>query len=227
MSSARLSFLAQLLGTLLILVAIPSTLAKAILLLAWWLLTFAPLRRAELVFFALACTLFTIMNALALRQGIFTFADCDILRMPYFELGMWGFYGLHMWRLLGGPVPDGSSWIARLLVIPFALCFALVAEPSLLLVTSGIACALALLFFHEPWDLAYVAYAVALGALIEYTGVWTGQWSYPGPPPGGVPLWFITLWGGVGLFLRRLFVPLLARSAPSSLLPQRLQPVQS
>ena len=45
-----------------------------------------------------------------------------------------------------------------------------------------------------------------------------GNWSLapggddgPGDPPGGVPLWFITLWGGVGLFLWRLALPLLRR----------------
>ena len=64
-------------------------------------------------------------------------------------------------------------------------------------------------------DFAYVAYMVILGALIEYTGVWAGQWSYPENPPGGVPLWFITMWGGVGLFTRRLVLPLMRRGAAS------------
>jgi hypothetical protein len=49
----------------------------------------------------------------------------------------------------------------------------------------------------------------ALGALIEYVDVWTGQWHYPGHPYGGVPLWFVTMWAGVGLFARRLILPLL------------------
>jgi hypothetical protein len=47
-----------------------------------------------------------------------------------------------------------------------------------------------------------------LGALIEYTGVWTGQWHYPGRHLGGVPLWFLPMWAGVGLFTRRLVLPL-------------------
>jgi hypothetical protein len=49
---------------------------------------------------------------------------------------------------------------------------------------------------------------VLLGAVVEYTGVNAGQWSYPGDVPGGVPLWFATMWGGIGLFFRRLILPL-------------------
>lgn len=33
-------------------------------------------------------------------------------------------------------------------------------------------------------------------------------------PPGGAPLGFVTPWGGVGLFPRRLVLPILARYAP-------------
>ena len=68
-----------------------------------------------------------------------------------------------------------------------------------------------LLLFHEPQDLAYTGYMILLGAAIEYTGVYSGQWGYPGEPLGGVPLWFITLWGGVGLLLRRLVLPFVQR----------------
>jgi hypothetical protein len=69
-------------------------------------------------------------------------------------------------------------------------------------------------FFHEKLDLAYAGYMILVGALIEYTGVWSAQWGYPGSPPGGVPLWFITMWGGVGLFTRRLVLPILRRYSP-------------
>ena len=47
-------------------------------------------------------------------------------------------------------------------------------------------------------DVAYAGYMAALGALIEYVGVWTGQWHYPGQHFGGVPLWFLPMWAGVG-----------------------------
>jgi len=47
-----------------------------------------------------------------------------------------------------------------------------------------------------------------MGAIIEYTGVWSGQWLYPGHPWSGVPLWFMPMWGGVGLFTRQLLAPM-------------------
>lgn len=203
----RLMLLVQLLVTLAILVALPATPLQALLLVGWWYVTLRPLRLVEILFFALVCILFTVMNALALRHGVFAFAQRDVLGMPYFELFMWGFYGLHMWRFLGGPTPAGNPWLARGLVLPFALSFALVSDAHLLLASAGFALVLALLFCHEPWDLAYVAYAIGLGTVIEYTGVASGLWHYP---EGGVPLWYVALWGGVGLFLRRLFVPVLA-----------------
>jgi len=78
---------------------------------------------------------------------------------------------------------------------------------------TGIILAVALAAFHQRLDLAYAGYMILVGALVEYTGVWSGQWGYPGDPPGGVPLWFLTMWGGVGLFTRRLVVPLLHRYA--------------
>jgi hypothetical protein len=63
---------------------------------------------------------------------------------------------------------------------------------------------LALIRYHAPRDLAYVAYFAALGAAGECVGVHSGQWSYPTPPAWGVPFWFLIMWGGVGLFARRL-----------------------
>ena len=94
----------------------------------------------------------------------------------------------------------------------FALPFALIADPGLLLAVSAVVLAGCIVMFHERMDLAYASYMAALGALIEYVGVGAGQWHYPGRPYGGVPLWFLTMWAGVGLFTRRLILPLLRRS---------------
>lgn len=209
----------QLFGTILVLVAVPSSLAQAVLLLAWWALTFGPRDWREVLFFILACAFFTGMNALALRQGIFAFGTADVLGMPWYELFMWGFYNLHILRMLGGPVPGSRRPAAWILAGLFALCFAVVSDPHLLFTATALVLSVALLFFHGRWDLAYLGYAALLGAAIEYAGVWSGQWHYPGAPPGGVPAWFVTLWAGVGLFLRRLVVPVLANS-------RRLPPAQ-
>lgn len=224
MTRVRLFLLGQLLIALVILVALPATPLQALLLLGWWFVTFRPLRPVEVLCFVLVCVLFTVMNAMALRHGVFAFAQRDVLGMPYFELFTWGFYGLHMWRFLGGPAPGGNPWLARGLVVPFALSFALVSDAQLLLASAGLALVLALLFCHEPWDLAYVAYAVVLGTMVEYTGVASSLWHYPA---GGVPLWYVALWGGVGLFLRRLFVPVLEPTTVAEPDSSRLQTVHS
>ena len=150
---------------------------------------------------------------MAVRQGAFRFSHADFAGLPIWEFFMWGFLILHMLRTLGGPAP-----LPRLpLVLPFAVLFAVpfatIVDPSTLLAVSGAILVLALLFFHERRDIHYVAYAVLLGAAFEYVGVWSDQWRYPANPAGGVELWFITMWGGIGLFTRRLVLPLDARDS--------------
>lgn len=207
----RLRYLVQLLGTLAILAWVPTNTGKIIAFLGWWLVTFGRLTAAEGALYGLACVFFTVMNALSLRQGIFAFTHPDILGMPLYELFMWGFYLLHTVRMVDGPAPQGKMPAAGVLAILYAAAFGAIPSQSVLLLVTAALLVLGLVLFHEGYDLAYVAYMVLLGAAIEYTGVYSGAWHYPGTPPGGVPLWFITLWGGVGLFLRRLIVPLLAR----------------
>lgn len=129
---------------------------------------------------------------------------------------MWGFYVLHCLRFLGGTAPRTSRLGAVALAVLFAVPFVTLSHPWLLLMASGSALMVALGFFHDRHDLAYLGYMVVLGALIEYCGVWSGQWAYPGDPVGGVPLWFATMWGGIGLFTRRLILPLV-RTGPSLL----------
>lgn len=206
----RWRLLLQIPLALAILAWVPGNLAKLAALLWVWLLGFERINLREGVLYAGACVFFTTMNALSLRQGIFAFSHPDVLGMPVYELFMWGFYLLHTWRVLGGAPPaPGRAALAWVLALLYAAAFGSIADGNTLLAATAVLLLLGLAFFHTPLDLAYVAYLVALGALVEYTGVHSGQWSYPGPPPGGVPLWFVTLWGGVGLFLRRLVVPLL------------------
>jgi hypothetical protein len=154
--------------------------------------------------------LFSVMDFMAVRHGVFQFLQPDIAGLPFWEFFMWGFVVLHVLRTLDGPAPANNLRLVLPLVMVFALPFATVTDPVLLLATSGAALALALGFFHDRWDWIYVAYAVFIGALFEYVGVWSGQWVYPGNPPGGVAFWFVTMWGGIGLFVRRLVVPFLA-----------------
>ncbi len=209
----RLRLLLQIPAALAILAWVPGNTAKLAALLLVWLAGFRHIQRREAVFYALVCVFFTGMNAMSLRQGIFAFAAPDVLGMPVWELFMWGFYLLHSWRVLGGPAPQATRakvWQAWILALLYAAAFGSIADGNTLLVVTAALLLAGLALFHETLDLAYAGYLVLLGAAFEYNGVHSGLWSYPGHPPGGVPLWFITLWGGVGLFMRRLIVPLLA-----------------
>ena len=97
------------------------------------------------------------------------------------------------------------------LVTAFALVMSFISNPdSLLMALTAIVAAGAVLF-HERLDFLYMGYMTALGAAVEYVGTYTGQWTYPGAPWGGVPVWSFLMWGGVGLFVRRLAAPLAVR----------------
>lgn len=203
--------LSQVPVTMAILAWVPGNFAKLAALLVVWMWTFGRLTRVEAGLYAAVCVFFTIMNAASLKQGIFAFTAPDLIGMPVYELFMWGFYVLHTRRVLDGPAPQGKRVAVWILALLYAAAFSSIHDGNVLLLVTGVLLAAGLLMFHERYDLAYTGYMIALGAAIEYTGVLGGQWRYPGDPPGGVPLWFITLWGGVGLFLRRLVLPIVAR----------------
>lgn len=207
----RTLLLGQLLGTLAILALIPTNLGKLFALIVWWGLTFRRVSLAEATLFLAACVFFSIMNVLSLGQSIFAFSHPDVLGMPIYELFMWGFYLLHTIRLINGPASSDRGKITWGLALLYALAFAVSPNGTVLLMVTGVLLVTGLALYHEPLDLTYVGYMIALGAAVEYTGVFAGEWYYPNAPPGGVPLWFITLWGGVGLFLRRLIVPFMTR----------------
>jgi hypothetical protein len=201
--------LLQVAVTLVVLAWVPGSVAKALTLLGLWALLFWPLRRAEWLMVVVVCLFFTGMNASALKQGIFQFREPDVLGMPVWELVMWGFYLLHVYRFWGDAPPTGrrQTTIAWALGLAFAAAFPVVADQTQLFIVTALVLSVALVFFHDRLDLAYAGHMVVLGACVEYVGVHSGQWSYPIDMPGGVPPWFVTMWGGIGLFFRRLVLP--------------------
>ncbi|HEY3909226.1 MAG TPA: hypothetical protein VGM07_04980 [Stellaceae bacterium] len=203
--------LLQLLATAAALGWVPSNLAKLAAMLAIWAAGFRRLRRAELVLMLGVNAIFVVANGGALHNGVFRFDHPDLLGMPAYEFLMWGFYTLHTIRVVGGRPPRFQPIATLLLVALFAAAFSTIRDPQLLLLVAVAIVAAGLGWFREPADFAYAGYMVAVGAVIEYVGVGTGQWSYPAAPVGGVPLWFVPMWAGVGLFTRRLFLPALDR----------------
>jgi hypothetical protein len=209
--AARVLLLVQLLATVGALGWVPGNLAKLAVMLLVWPIGFGRIAASELAAMAAVNLLFVTMNQAALKRGIFAFSHPDFLGMPIYEYLMWGFYTLHTVRFVNGAAPHGRRIAAVVAAVLFAAPFATIAEPGLLLLVSAAALAAAVAVFHQRMDLAYAAYMATLGAMIEYVGVSTGQWHYPGQHYGGVPLWSLTMWAGVGLFTRRLVVPLLQR----------------
>lgn len=196
----------QLAGTLLTMTLMPWNLATAATLAGWWALTFRRLSRVEWMLFAGGCALFTGLDLMAVRQGAFAFNRPDMFGLPWWEPLMWGFYLVHARRMVGDmergerrrPGP------ALALALIFAAAFMAAPDSEVRLLTTTVALAGALCLFHSRRDLLGAGYMVLLGAAVEYAGVWSGQWSYADAPAGGVPLWFATMWGAVGLFLGRL-----------------------
>jgi hypothetical protein len=211
--SIRLMLLAQLGATLVVLGWLPGNPAKLIAMALIWWIGFNRIAGAELVMMGAVDLLFVLMNLAALRRGIFAFDHADLFGMPIYEYLMWGFYVLHTIRFVdGAPPPRGRILVALAAAGGFAATFATIAAPTLLLLASGAVLTIGIVVFHEKMDFAYAGYMAVVGALVEHVGVVTGQWHYPGEPWGGVPLWFLTMWAGVGLFSRRLVVPLMAAS---------------
>jgi hypothetical protein len=151
------------------------------------------------------------MNAAALQSGIFSFVTPDFLGQPWFELLMWGFYVLHALRLLGTEAPPFDGRFTWPLTLLYCACFAFLGGGWPLLLGSGLLLLIGLRRFHQRRDWIFLGYFIAMGTAFEYIGVHNGLWRYPDPPIGGVPPWFITLWGGVGFLLHRLALPLLHR----------------
>jgi hypothetical protein len=209
----------QLIATAAVLGWVPGNYTKLAVMAVIWTIGFRRLTRHEAVLMLAVNALFAIMNLGALRNGVFRFLHPDLAGMPIYEYAMWGFYTLHTIRFVDGTVPRGRIGLVLLMAAIFTIPFVSVADRASLTVWSGVTLLACLAVFHEKQDFAYVGYMVLIGALIEYVGVWTGQWSYPGDPFGRVPAWFVTMWGGVGLFTRRLglaFVVTPSRTGTSS-----------
>ncbi len=202
----------QLLGTVIVLGWVPGNVVKLAVMVLIWVIGFGRLSLAELITAGLVNLLFIVMDEGALRHGIFLFRNPDAIGLPVYEFFMWGFYILNAVCFLDGPEaqPRRMMWALGLAIV-FSLCFAMFTDPILLAAAAVAVLAASLLLFHEPFDLAFTAYMTAVGALVEYVGVGTGQWSYPHAPAGGVPLWSFSMWGGIGLFCRRLLLPFLRR----------------
>lgn len=181
------------------------------LLLVVWALTFRKLDVEELGLVLFTALLFIIVNYLALSQNMFAFSNKHLIKLPLYEFFLWPFYVLHAKRLFGGSQAGLPDWKTLALFALYVLAFIFSPSTTILLCAAGALLLLGIALYRSHKDIAYTVYLILFAAAVEYTGVHQGHWSYPGNPPGGVPLWFFALWGGTGFFLHRAALPLIER----------------
>jgi uncharacterized membrane protein YoaT (DUF817 family) len=217
----HLGLLGQLAATITALGWLPGNPAKLLAMIVVWGIGFRHITVPEFLMMAVINLIFALMNTGALVDGIFRFNDPDFLGMPVYEYFMWGFYTLHAIRLLNGGPPHGAPIVPLIAAAIFALPFASITDPKLLLVAAAAILAFCFVLFHEQMDWIYAGYMAAIGTVIEHVGVWTGQWDYPDQQDGGVPSWSLPMWAGVGLFTRRLLLPIVKQTARRSTSPSQ------
>lgn len=216
----RFVLLIQLAATAGILGWLPGNGLKLAAMVLIWAVTFGRISRRELLIMACVDVVFSVMDLGALENGAFRFLHPDWLGLPIYEFFMWGFFTLHALRFVAKTPVRRSLRFSITLAGVFALPFVFLAQPIPLFFASSVLLIAALAMLRDPVDFAYAGYMIAVGCLIEYVGVWTGQWAYPDAPLGGVALWFIPMWGGVGLFAGRLLGPLVLGQEPLGAAPE-------
>lgn len=207
----RFVLLLQLAATVAVLGLVSGNVTKLAAMVVVWVITFKRISNRELLIMAGVNVLFSLMDLGALHNGVFRFRHPDLLGLPIYEFFMWGFFTLHALRFVAKVPATRRLGLSIALAAVFAVPFATITDPLVLFVASSALLIAALAMLRDSVDFAYTGYMIAVGSLIEYIGVWTGQWAYPSAPPGGVALWFIPMWGGVGLFTGRILAPLLGR----------------
>ena len=211
MISVRLRLAIQLALSLAVLAWVPGNALKLGAFVVVWALTFDKVSRREAVAFVAISALFSLMDIAAVHQGVFRFQNPDFFGLPVWEFVMWGFYVLHVIRFVDGPAPALARRTGALAAL-FAIPFMTLTDSNLLLFASAVTLSIVVAFFHERDDLYYGCYMMFVGAFVEYTGTLSGQWSYANAHPGGVSFWFLTMWGGIGIFVRRLVYPLVTKA---------------
>lgn len=205
----KIKFIIGAIVTLGVIHLVNTSLIILLILLPFWFFLFRPWNTEEIIIFFIASVFFLWQNYAVLKTGGFSFKYKDILLMPYYEPFLWGFYYLTIKRFIGEP-PDshklhGKAFFGSILT---GLCFSLFSKNStILFISTLISTSILFMMFHERYDFYYALCALILGFIIEVFGVSTGLWSYPEPDFLGIPYWFATMWGSVGLLGRRFLIP--------------------
>ncbi|MBK7962609.1 MAG: hypothetical protein IPK04_16305 [Bdellovibrionales bacterium] len=210
---------AQFLLTLFASTLIPNNVVKTFFLLAFWLVTFKPLQKKEILFFTICSLVFTFSNYGALANKVFVFTSPDIILMPFNEIFMWGFYCLNANRfiealsLLPSPIQPRRGKVL-IYAVSFSLVFSVIHSEMLLVLILFLLMGCALIFFHSKRDLCYLMYFLFMGVIVEMLGLIFGLWHYPHAEYLKFPLWAPLMWTNIGLIMSQvsaLFFPRIAK----------------
>jgi hypothetical protein len=178
--------------------------------------------------FCLGALLGTLLDGIHVYGDVESYSDPSVGRWAWFvplEFGLVGaFAGAlipALERLAGPPWPP--HWplgvrIAELCLIVAAYLSTVVLDEAPVLITTGLIALLAirLTFRPVPGDWLYALIGAAVGPVVEATISALGAFDYSDPDVAGIPMWLPALWALGGIFIRRLFLPIVYRSRSST-----------
>jgi hypothetical protein len=178
--------------------------------------------------FCLGAVLGTLLDGIHVYGDVESYPDPLLGRWAWFvplEFGLAGaFAGAlipALERLAGPPWPP--RWplgvrIAELCLIVAAYLSTVVLDEAPVLVTTGLIALLAIRLTFRPvaGDWLYALIGAAVGPAVEATISALGAFDYSDPDVAGIPMWLPALWALGGIFIRRLFLPIVYRSRSST-----------
>ena len=170
--------------------------------------------------FCLGAVLGTLLDGIHVYGDVESYPDPLLGRWAWFvplEFGLAGaFAGAlipALERLAGPPWPP--HWplrvrIAELCLIVAAYLSTVVLDEAPVLLTAGLLALLAirLAFRPVPGDWLYALIGAVAGPVVEATISALGAFDYADPDVAGIPMWLPALWALGGIFIRRLFLPI-------------------
>ena len=170
--------------------------------------------------FCLGALLGTLLDGIHLYGDVESYPDPSFGRWAWFVPLEFGAAGALAGALIPvlerhvGP-PDPPRWspaarIAELCLLVVAYTSTVVLDEAPVLVTAGLLALLAirLTVRRVPGDWLYALLGAVAGPLVEATLAAADAFDYADPDFAGIPLWLPALWANGGLFIRRMFGPI-------------------
>ena len=170
--------------------------------------------------FCLGALLGTLLDGIHLYGDVESYPDPSFGRWAWFVPLEFGAAGALAGALIPvlerrvGP-PDPPHWspaarIAELGLLVVAYTSTVVLDEAPVLVTAGLLALLAIRLTGRrvPGDWLYALLGAVAGPVVEATLAAADAFDYADPDFAGIPLWLPALWANGGLFIRRMFGPI-------------------